>query len=505
MKGLLAAGTAVAVLMGGGVITLGSQSPAFKQCAVTQLDGGTALGAAIDPNSLPASVGVWKRDQVAIAALVVNEGVRRGLDEWTIQLAVAVAMKESSLRNLNHGDAVRNDTIGVFQIGPEHGSYANRMDPTWSAGNFYQRLLAVRNYRTINPPSLAAHRAQRNADPDAYTVMWDDAADMLRALRSTPPAPGATPDPGAEPARGSELATTTRTYKLGPNVRPVTASVANAVGSMFGIKTVGGWRPGSSERYDQEGHPAGLALDFMTNDIPDGDAVGNQMADYLIANAESVGVKYIIWRQRSWTAARGWRAMADRGSPTQNHMDHVHLSLRADAQGVTPGGGGGAGGRDPDCTPADGLVASGPVSAGGWAQPIAVKPGQRSFGMRRHPVYGTMKMHEGQDFGSPCGTPIFAAADGLVTFAAKRGGYGHLIILDHGVDATGAQVTSRYGHMYSNGLLVSVGERVTAGQKIALVGSDGTSTACHLHFEIRANGSPVEPVDYLRTHGVGWG
>lgn len=485
MKGLIAAGTAVAVLLGGGVIILGSQSPAFKQCS-TSITGSSALSA-IDLDSLPSSVGVWDKDQVVIAAIVVNEGVRRGLDEWTIQLAVAVAMKESSLRNLDHGDAVRNDTIGVFQIGPEHGSYADRMTPAWSAGNFYQRLLAVKDYRSLTPPSLAAHRAQRNADPDAYTVMWDDAAEMLQALAGTPAA---------------QLSqSTTRTYQLGDNVKPVTASVANAVGSMFGIKTVGGWRSGTSERWDQEGHPAGLALDFMTNDIPDGVQVGNQMVDYLIANADSIGVKYIMWQQRSWTAARGWRAMADRGSVTQNHMDHVHLSLKADAAGVMTGG---AVANDPECVPADELGATSVVGTSGWAQPIAVRPGQRSYGMRKHPVYGTMKMHEGQDFGSPCGTAIFAAADGVVAFAAKRGGYGHLIILDHGTDSAGSQVTTRYGHMYANGLLVGVGERVTAGQKIALVGSDGTSTACHLHFEVRINGSPTDPIDYLQRNGVTW-
>ena len=58
--------------------------------------------------------------------------------------------------------------------------------------------------------------------------------------------------------------------------------------------------------------------------------------------------------------------------------------------------------------------------------------------------------------------------------------------------------------MYANGLLVGVGEWVTAGPKIALVGSDGTSTACHLHFEVRINGSPTDPIDYLQRNGVTW-
>jgi len=177
----------------------------------------------------------------------------------------------------------------------------------------------------------------------------------------------------------------------------------------------------------------------------------------------------------------------------------VHLSLKPDATGTitsTAALGG--------CENAPAGGSSVPVGPEGWAQPISTAPGGRTFGMRMHPIYHVMKMHEGQDFGAACGTPIYAASAGTVTFAGQRGGYGHLIIIDHGQAANGAAITTRYGHMYANGLHVSVGQQVTAGQQIADVGSDGTSTACHLHFEVRVDATPVDPVEFLLARGVSW-
>ncbi|REF24648.1 M23 family metallopeptidase [Calidifontibacter indicus] len=133
-------------------------------------------------------------------------------------------------------------------------------------------------------------------------------------------------------------------------VQPQTVSVANRVGPMFNIKTVGGYRPPptSGPNYDPQGHQAGLALDFMTNDIPNGKATGDKVAKYLQDNAGALGVRYIIWYQRVWRAERpgsGWTPMADRGSVTQNHKDHVHVSLHGAQGAVRPVSLEGAGGQ----------------------------------------------------------------------------------------------------------------------------------------------------------------
>jgi len=106
-------------------------------------------------------------------------------------------------------------------------------------------------------------------------------------------------------------------------------------------------------------------------------------------------------------------------------------------------------------------------------------------------------VHWGQDIAATCGTPIYAAAPGTVTAAGPASGYGHWITIDHG-----GSVATVYGHMYADGLLVRAGQTVTAGQQIATVGSDGDSTGCHLHLEVRTDGLPTNPVPFLAAHGV---
>ena len=111
-----------------------------------------------------------------------------------------------------------------------------------------------------------------------------------------------------------------RTYSLGP-VLPHVKKAAEDVGNRFNVASVLGWR--ASAR-DMTGHPAGRALDFMCDR-----AQGDQIAAYLLANADALGVEYVIWRQRIADPDEGgaWEPMEDRGSPTQNHMDHVHANF----------------------------------------------------------------------------------------------------------------------------------------------------------------------------------
>jgi murein DD-endopeptidase MepM/ murein hydrolase activator NlpD len=113
-----------------------------------------------------------------------------------------------------------------------------------------------------------------------------------------------------------------------------------------------------------------------------------------------------------------------------------------------------------------------------------------SFGARVHPVLGTTRMHNGVDLAGSSGTPIKAAAGGTVAYAGVRGGYGNTVIIDHG-----NQYATLYGHASS--LNVSAGEKVSAGETIAAVGSTGLATGPHLHFEVRLLGVPVNPLNYL--------
>ena len=111
------------------------------------------------------------------------------------------------------------------------------------------------------------------------------------------------------------------------------------------------------------------------------------------------------------------------------------------------------------------------------------------FGYRIHPIYGTRRLHAGTDFGSPCGTPIRAAAAGSVVSSGWAGGYGNRIIVSHG----GGMATT-YNHMSR---YAARSGSVARGEVIGYVGTTGSSTGCHLHFEVRINGTPVNPMGYL--------
>lgn len=112
------------------------------------------------------------------------------------------------------------------------------------------------------------------------------------------------------------------------------------------------------------------------------------------------------------------------------------------------------------------------------------------FGYRIHPIFNVRKMHTGIDIDADMGAPIKAAAAGTVVSAGWRGGYGKCIVMSHS-----GTLATLYGH--ASAILVSVGETVKQGEVIGKVGSTGYSTGPHLHFEVRVNGSPVDPLGYL--------
>lgn len=112
------------------------------------------------------------------------------------------------------------------------------------------------------------------------------------------------------------------------------------------------------------------------------------------------------------------------------------------------------------------------------------------FGYRIHPIYRTRRLHTGLDIGGSTGDPIFAAKGGEVIWAKRRGGYGHTVLIDHGDG-----ITTLYAHM--SAYEASLGDFVTRGDVVGYIGSTGTSTSPHLHFEVRVNGNPVDPMPYL--------
>ena len=114
-----------------------------------------------------------------------------------------------------------------------------------------------------------------------------------------------------------------------------------------------------------------------------------------------------------------------------------------------------------------------------------------NFGWRIDPINGGSALHTGLDFQASTGTPIAAAAGGVVVTQEYHAAYGNMLEVDHGND-----LITRYAH--ASRVLVKKGDLIKRGQKIAEVGTTGRSTGPHLHFEVRINGKTVDPLNYVK-------
>ncbi|WP_051973280.1 M23 family metallopeptidase [Cryobacterium sp. MLB-32] len=131
----------------------------------------------------------------------------------------------------------------------------------------------------------------------------------------------------------------------------------------------------------------------------------------------------------------------------------------------------------------------------GWALPVLGRI-TSPFGPRPDkPVAGVGDYHNGTDIAAPCGKPVFAATGGKVLDSEYQGSYGNWVLIDHG-----GGVETGYAH--NSKLLVDAGQSVAAGEVIALVGSTGSSSGCHVHFETRVNGTRLNPETFMSAQGV---
>ncbi|RZS55221.1 peptidase M23-like protein [Microcella putealis] len=195
-----------------------------------------------------------------------------------------------------------------------------------------------------------------------------------------------------------------------------------------------------------------------------------------------------IRKEREEAARRA--AEAARLAAEEAAREAARKAAEEAAAGGGDGGGANAGGSSNN---------GGVVTGSGWASPLS-GPITSNYGNRVHPVTGRATFHAGTDIGAGCGRHMYAASGGTVNYAGWNGGYGNFVRINHGDG-----VTSSYGHIQSGGILVANGQRVEAGQLIALVGTTGLSSGCHLHLEIRLNGASTNPVPYLQARGVSIG
>lgn len=174
-----------------------------------------------------------------------------------------------------------------------------QVDPTGAAAQLGAPTTSV----SQSQPSVSASTSAPSSSP-APTTTTEPPVTTTTTVAPPPPPPPPPPCP------------TTL-----DGVKPHVAQVGHHIEGKFGVTDIGGatGRAGSGE------HPLGLALDFMVDT-----AKGNAIADYVLANRKAFGVTYVIWRQR-YNDGSGFTPMEDRGSPTANHMDHVHVSFQANA------------------------------------------------------------------------------------------------------------------------------------------------------------------------------
>jgi murein DD-endopeptidase MepM/ murein hydrolase activator NlpD len=131
---------------------------------------------------------------------------------------------------------------------------------------------------------------------------------------------------------------------------------------------------------------------------------------------------------------------------------------------------------------------------GGLLMPPVAGPITSSYGWRIHPIYGYWGLHDGDDFGASCGTPIWAAGNGTVISEYYSSVWGNRLYLNLGL-INGKNVTVIYNHL--SAYRTHVGEHVARGEVVGLIGTTGWSTGCHTHFTVMVNGTPVDPAPWI--------
>lgn len=489
----IAIGTAAVVL---GLIVLGAfiggGAPPERD---PNCGGGSGSAVNVNVANLPGSVGTFSGEQLEHAAIIINAGKKLGVSKRGQTIAVMTAIGESTLKNVKHGDSAGPDSRGLFQQRASGwGTEKERLNPHTAATNYYKALMDVSGWETLQP-TIAAHKAQGNADPYHYEEYWPQAKTLVDKLSDAKVSEAKTENVGVgvgnkETARKSlSPGEAKKKYHLGP-VKDVTARAVGVLAPQFGVKTVGGHR--KSDPFPD--HPGGLAADFMVPVNTQGQAKGDKLAKYLTEHHKEFGVKYLLWNQRSWYPNRGWKPMEDRGSRVANHENHVHTTFVSGADGANAA----LASDESTCAIAGGGASGSKASQikGGWARPSEGSL-TSDFGGRDSPCAGCSDSHKGIDLAAGCNQPIYAARAGTVIEVGPATGFGNWIRIDHG----GGLITV-YGHMFDDGLLAKVGDKVKAGEHIAKEGQNGVGSGCHLHFEVWQDGTKVDPKPVLNKSGI---
>ncbi|WP_328501706.1 heavy metal transporter [Streptomyces sp. NBC_00457] len=248
-------------------------------------------------------------EQAVNAATITAVGTARGVPERAVAIALATAIQESALRNIDHGD---RDSLGLFQQRPSQGWGTQKqiMDPTYAADIFYEHLLKVPDYTRL-PLTVAAQRVQRSGFPEAYAKHEPDAVLLAAALTGRSAATlTCAGRPGATPAEGTEAVRSAFARDFGGDgLEPAGAVVSDAAAST----------PTPSPSVESSGRTLTLPV---TDDSDDGTRRsltqrGWQLAHWAVANASDLHIERVSYAGRVWTAGNTdsrWRPEAGAGT-----------------------------------------------------------------------------------------------------------------------------------------------------------------------------------------------
>ncbi|MGF0246115.1 transglycosylase family protein [Rhodococcus erythropolis] len=479
--------------------------------------------------SLAAGDIVLDKEQISLARTIIGVVDRSGLGDYAAVITLATALQESTLRNLDWGD---RDSQGLYQQRPSMGwgTLDQIRDPVLateaflgtSAHSTNAGLKDVIGWENMTLTD-AAQAVQRSGFPEAY-AKWESSAKKIVQSLTGKSAQSSSSSLTSEPcsdlggmSKHECISLLDTTETAGPSssvlkgMKPDTEMVTRTVNKEYGAHTYYGYRDpdGYNEHYN------GVAVDIMIEPVPgnempkspenpEGLKYGDGIALYLQQNAKQLGIEYLIWKQHIWMSSdpiESWDAMEDRGGPTANHMDHIHVNTF----GNSAEGGAGSAGQACQRIEAPGVELVSNV--GGLSAPARVQEYTISdfFGTRGG-------SHRGVDIASFGAKPIdlFSMGDGtiseVVTGCAPLtqdnscgGGWGNHIVID-----LGAGVGLRYAHM--SDVSVSQGQQVKSGQPIGRMGNSGWSEGVHLHLEqldMNNGRTQVDPSELLKKAG-GW-
>ncbi|WP_326672247.1 hypothetical protein [Streptomyces sp. NBC_01257] len=286
----ITAAFAVLVAVGGYLtvqyVTGGTSS---DQCTVRSADGSSGEGRTYRMTF----------EQAANAATISAVGTTRGMPERAVTIALATALQESGLRNIQHGD---RDSLGLFQQRPSQGWGTEKqiLDPVYSAGKFYQHLAEVPGYSRL-PLTVAAQRVQRSGFPQAYAKHEPDAALLAAALTGrTPAALNCEPPRSTAVSGGTSKVRAALVRSFGKDVLPAgTGADAGAAGATAaGALSV----PVESVRRTGE------------DDAPQR---GWELAHWAVAQSETLGIDEVAYAGRVWSPDSGWRTERERSDTAE--------------------------------------------------------------------------------------------------------------------------------------------------------------------------------------------